>query len=297
MRIRSSAAHVEISAPGKLNLHLEVLQQRPDGYHELESLLVPISLVDTLRFHPAPHGEIDFGWEAAGMPGDVAVMPVATKNLVVRALEALRRYVGRGLGAVVRLVKRVPVGAGLGGGSSDAAAALAAGNLGWNLGLSVAELHELAAGLGSDVPFFLHGGPAICRGRGEQVEPVAGLGRLHFVVCMPPASLLTRDVYRACVPAARPVDCQDLLSSLRSGRLEQAGRLLHNRLEEAAAMLSPWVDRLRREFARLDVLGASLTGSGAAYFGLCRTARHARRVAALLQQRAVGRVYAVAGGC
>ena len=161
MRIRSSAAHVEISAPGKLNLHLEVLQQRPDGYHELESLLVPISLVDTLRFHPAPHGEIDFGWEAAGMPGDVAVMPVATKNLVVRALEALRRYVGRGLGAVVRLVKRVPVGAGLGGGSSDAAAALAAGNLGWNLGLSVAELHELAAGLGSDVPFFLHGGPGL----------------------------------------------------------------------------------------------------------------------------------------
>ncbi len=297
MRIRSSAALVEISAPAKLNLHLEVLQRRADGYHELESLLVPIGLVDTLLFRPVGNGDIDFACECEGHQGGTAGLPESSDNLVVRALEMLRARTGRALGAVVRLVKRIPVGAGLGGGSSDAAAALVAGNLGWKLGFTLAELHELAAGLGSDVPFFLHGGPAVCRGRGEQVEPVSGLGRLHFVVCMPPASLLTRDVYGICEPVARSGAWQALLAALREGDLALAGRLLHNRLEEAAARLSPWVARLRREFARLDVLGACLSGSGTAYFGLCRSAWQARRVGALLQQRGAGRVYAVAGGC
>lgn len=297
MRIRSSAALVEISAPAKLNLHLEVLRRRDDGYHELESLLVPVGLFDTLLFRAVGGGDIDFSCVGEGLPGGTASLPEASENLVVRALNALRARAGRALGAAVRLVKRIPIGAGLGGGSSDAAAALVAGNLGWKLGFTLAELHELAAGLGSDIPFFLHGGSAICRGRGEQVEPIAGVGRMDFVVCMPPASLRTGDVYRICTPVARSGAWQDLLAAMRRGDLAFAGKLLHNRLEEAATRLSPWVARLRREFARLDVLGACLSGSGTAYFGLCRTAWQARRVAALLQQRDVGQVYAVAGGC
>lgn len=296
MRVRSSAALVEISAPAKLNLYLEVLQQRADGYHEVESLMVPVGLVDTLLFRPMQNGRIHLACDAVGLPGGTGELPTSSENLVCRALEALRTRAGSRLGAEVRLVKRIPIGAGMGGGSSDAAAALVAGNVGWGLGLSWAELHELAAGLGSDVPFFLCGGPAVCRGRGERVEPVAGLGRLHFVVCMPPASLSTREVYGACVPAGRPGAFSGLLVALRHGNLALAGRLLHNRLEEAAARLSAWVARLRREFAHLDVLGACLTGSGTAYFGLCRSAWHARRVGALLQQRVAGRVYAVAGG-
>lgn len=295
MRIRSSAGLVEISAPAKLNLHLEVLQRRPDGYHELESLLVPIGLFDTLLFCPVEGGDIEFACELEGLPRGTASLPESSENLVVRALDAMRARTGRALGAVVRLVKRIPIGAGLGGGSSDAAAALVAGNLGWKLGFKLAELHELAAGLGSDIPFFLHGGAALCRGRGEQIEPIGGIGRLNFVVCMPPESLRTGDVYSVCTPVARVGAWQELLAAFRRGDLALAGKLLHNRLEEAAARLSPWVARLRREFARLDVLGACLSGSGTAYFGLCRTAWQARRVGAVLQQRGVGRVYAVAG--
>ena len=127
-------------------------------------------------------------------------MPEGPDNLVVRAVELVRRRAGVRRGAKLLLVKRIPAAAGLGGGSSDAAAALVAANEGWRLGRSRDELADWAAELGSDVPFFLAGGPAICRGRGERVEPVAGLGALDFVVVRPPEGLSTAAVY-GVVPA------------------------------------------------------------------------------------------------
>jgi 4-diphosphocytidyl-2-C-methyl-D-erythritol kinase len=322
MHFHRSAAGLVVQAPAKLNLFFEVLAKRGDGYHEIETLVYPIDLYDTLYFTDDPGGQIrlncEFGcgsWgagkgdrhllcEAPGGPFRQKVpvtfslgeVPTGPENLVVRAVELLRGRAGVARGATMRLVKRIPSAAGLGGGSSDAAAALRAANLSWNLGWPDPQLAEIGAELGSDVPLFFTAGPAVCRGRGEQVAAVAGLGALSFVVIKPPAGLSTAAVYRVCRRADRPLPLQPLLAALARGDLAAAGRLLFNRLEEAAEALSPWVRRLLGELAAVDCLGHGMTGSGTCCFGLCRHARHARRTAGRLQARGLGVALAV-GGC
>jgi len=214
-------------------------------------------------------------------------------NLVVRAVELLRRRAGIRCGARVTLVKRIPASAGLGGGSSDAAAALMAANEVWQLCRPRDELAGWAAELGSDVPFFLARSAAICRGRGERVSPAARLGALHFVVAYPSVGLSTATVYAACRPTTSPRSVGPLLDALRRGDWKRAGPSLWNRLQPAAETLSPWVARLRHEFSQLDCLGHGMSGSGTAYFGLCRHARQAQRNARRLRARGFDVVFAV----
>jgi len=296
MHVRSTDAGLEVLAPAKLNLFLEVLGKRSDGFHEIETLMYPIGLYDTLVFRDDPDGQIRLTCEQAGVSRADA-LPEGADNLVVRAVELVRRRLGVTHGARLRLVKRIPLAAGLAGGSSDAAAARFAADRVWQLGLSRTELAALAAELGSDIPFFLHGGPAVCRGRGEIIERAEGLGSLHFVVARPPVGLSTADVYRACRPSVEPRHVSGLIDTLRRGSLAGAACCLHNALQAAAETLSPWIARLSREFGQLDFLGHRMSGSGTSYFGLCRHARHARRLAAWLRARGVGHVYAVQGSC
>jgi 4-diphosphocytidyl-2-C-methyl-D-erythritol kinase len=297
MGIHPSAVDLVVQAPAKLNLFFEVLAKRADGYHEIETLMCPIDLYDTLVFRSLPDNAIEFECrrvEANGQKGrGLQEVPVGPDNLVVRAVELVRRRTGINRGARLLLMKRIPAAAGLGGGSSDAAAALLAANVGWQLGRSSGELADWAAELGSDVPFFLAHGPAICRGRGERVEPVAGLGGVCFVVVYPPVGLSTAAVYASCRPAAQARQVQPLVDSLRRGDLEQAGRQLWNRLQPAAEGLSPWVKRLHQEFCQQDCLGHGMSGSGSSYFGIFRHARHARRSARRLCAKGLGAVFAV----
>ncbi|HVC96648.1 MAG TPA: 4-(cytidine 5'-diphospho)-2-C-methyl-D-erythritol kinase [Pirellulales bacterium] len=296
MHVRSTAAGLEVLAPAKLNLFLEVLDKRDDGFHEIETLMVPIGLFDTLHFQDAPSGRIDLTCRtSATFGGSAEPIPAGPENIVFRAVDLVRRRFGVTKGARVRLMKRIPMAAGLAGGSSDAAAALVATCRLWELALSPGELSQLAAELGSDVPFFLGRGAAVCRGRGERIQPVSGLGNLWFVVVKPPVGLSTAEVYRACRAADRPRRVESLIEALRAGRLARAALGLHNALQPAAEKLEPWVGRLSREFAALDCLGHKMSGSGTSYFGLCRHARQARRVAACLRTRGVGRCYAVQG--
>jgi 4-diphosphocytidyl-2-C-methyl-D-erythritol kinase len=191
------------------------------------------------------------------------------------------------------LYKRIPAQAGLGGGSSDAAAALVLANTAWGIGYPRERLAELAADVGSDVPFFLGDGAAVCRGRGERVQRVSGLPRLHFVVVKPPASLSTAAVFGAWkASGAPPGGVATLIESLRGGALAEAGRRMANRLEMAAAALSPWIERILGVLAKQSLSGHLMTGSGSACFGLARSARHARRVARLLSGRELGSVFA-----
>jgi len=298
MHVHRSAVELVIQAPAKLNLFFEVLAKRNDGYHEIETLMCPIDVYDTLHFQEDPNGRLELrcrrvvGVGGSGGRG-LDEVPEGPENLVFRAVELVRRRAKVQRGANLWLVKRIPAMAGLGGGSSDAVAALVAANEGWRLGRPRDELAEWAAELGSDVPFFLAGGSAVCRGRGERVEGVPGLGALHFVVVRPPAGLSTGAVYDACRPTEQPQTARPLVDALRRGDWKQAGRRLSNGLQSAAEELSPWVKRLRREFSKLDCVGHAMSGSGTSYFGLCHDRRHARRCARRLEAMGVGAVFAV----
>jgi 4-diphosphocytidyl-2-C-methyl-D-erythritol kinase len=284
-------------APAKLNLFLEVLAKRSDGYHEIESLMVTIDLCDVLFFTPDPTGRISLQVDARSIGPSTASgpesLPADDENLVVRAVRLLQERADVSAGARLRLVKKIPIAAGLGGGSSDAAAALRLANDGWKLDWPEDRLLQLAAELGSDVPFFLGQGAAVCTGRGERIQRVAGIRNLHFVLVRPPEGLATARVYARATPNASPLSSWPLVRALQQGRWRQARKLFTNRLEEAAAGLSPWIERLGREFAALDCTVAQMSGSGTSYFGLCRHAGHARRLAGALRARGVGRVLAV----
>ena len=308
MQVHRLAEGVVVYAPAKLNLFFEVLARRDDGYHEIETLMCPVDLYDTLYFREEPTGQFNLKCEtvfgtgrdarvgSGGSTGKVAeaeILPQGRDNLVWQAVEALRRREGVRSGASLRLVKRIPTAAGLGGGSSDAAAALVAANEGWGLNRPASELMRVAAELGSDVPFFLVGGPAICRGRGERIEPVETVGGLHFVVVRPPDGLATKSVYAQCIPAERPRELAPLLSAFSQGNIEHIGQLLFNRLQPAAEKLSPWIERLEYHFRAEDLPGYGMSGSGTSYFGLCRHASHARCVARRLEANGVGSVFAV----
>jgi 4-diphosphocytidyl-2-C-methyl-D-erythritol kinase len=312
MNLRQDELTRTVRAPAKLNLYLEVFGPRGDGYHELETLLLPIQLCDWLSFTPVPPpqaggpGEIRLRVRSVHSPRDSVDAirippPQGPANLVVRALELLRRRSGCPAGACVDLVKRIPTAAGLGGGSSDAAAALWLGNRGWDLGWSAEQLAELAAELGSDVPFFLAPGAAICRGRGERVERLPSVCPLEVVIIKPPAGLHTSAVYRALDAMADGHQdhsfesgqprLEAVVRALRRGTIRELGRWMGNRLQAAAATLSPWIERVRTTCAQLDFLGHQLSGSGTAYFGVCRHAQHARRLATILRTRQLGLVY------
>jgi 4-diphosphocytidyl-2-C-methyl-D-erythritol kinase len=300
MHLYRSGSELVVQAPAKLNLFFEVLAKRKDGFHEIETLVYPIDFYDTLFFKEDPSGQLSFGCEmgfASRLPEgpEVGALPTGEDNLVFRAVELLRRRAGVASGAVMRLIKRIPSAAGLGGGSSDAAAALVAANECWNLRWSRTELALLGAELGSDVPLFLAQGPAVCRGRGERVEPLLGVGMLHFVVVRPPAGLSTAAVYGICRPARQPRPLKPLVEALVRGDSARAGLLFFNRLESPAATLSPWIGRLRRELDSMDCWGCRMSGSGTCYFALCRHARHARRVAKALDARRVGVAFALRG--
>ena len=329
MHVRRSRSAVKVLAPAKLNLFLEVQSRRADGFHEIESLMVPVALWDSFTFEAASTEQISLNcqWGCPALVRAPSIarsaadsvtcstlgafgdgLPPESKNLVVLAVRLLQSQAShpsgaRPVGARLQLIKRIPLAAGLGGGSSDAAAALVAANLGWGLGWSHDQLAVLAAELGSDVPFFLSrgfsgAGPAICRGRGERVESLAPRGVLHCVVAKPPQGLSTAEVYAACRPAAAShPSLAALVDALRRGRTSRAGKLLYNGLQPAAESRSPWIARLREEFSRLNFLGHQMSGSGTSYFGLCQHARHARQLAARLRQRGIGWAFAVAASC
>jgi 4-diphosphocytidyl-2-C-methyl-D-erythritol kinase len=302
MHIRRLGSTIEVTAPAKLNLFLEVLGRRADDYHEIETLLTAVSLYDTLRF-TADSGELQLHCRWARVTPDSArggnaregnaegELPSGPENLVWRAAALLRERAGVSGGAKIELIKRIPAAAGLGGASSDAAATLAAANIAWQLNWQRERLCELAAELGSDVPFFFTRGAALARGRGERLQSLR-VPRLHIALVRPPVGLSTAAVYRACRPATAPVGAVRLVAALDRGDTAAAARLLANGLAPAAASLTPWIERLGSEFQRQGVLGDQMSGSGSSYFGLCRHARHARRVASRLRARNVGAAFA-----
>lgn len=297
MRIRRQGPALVVDAPAKLNLFLEVLGRRADGFHDLETVMVSIGLYDTLRLIPLASPGIEFRLDlATSAPLPTATVPGDGSNLVVRAAQRLQAEAGVTTGVRIELVKRIPWQAGLGGGSSDAAATLVGLNALWQLGLPKLRLHELAATLGSDVNFFIDSAPlAVCRGRGECVEPLPLERRLDFVIAQPEGGLSTADVFRRWNATGTVRDLTAWRGLMSRGSRSGVVPAPYNALEPPARELHAGVGRLCR---RLDLLGipGSMTGSGSACFGVCRNSRHAMRLAAQLRNLEGSRVWAVSSG-
>lgn len=269
---------VVVAAPAKLNLFLEILRKRPDGYHDLESLMVAVDLFDTLELREKSD-------KAISLLCDPPTLSSGPDNLVHKAAAALREAAKRPeLGAEIRLTKRIPAQAGLGGGSSDAAAALVGLNQIWKLGLTRQELLGIAASIGSDVAFFLTLPAAWCTGRGEIATPEATTGSgFHFVLVCPPVGLGTAGVYKRLVVPKEPVSGDAVRAAFRANDPVGLGRTIFNRLEEPAFGLEPLVGRIRQRLGGLGACGAMMSGSGSAVFAVCRDRAHAVQVAGAFQ--------------
>jgi 4-diphosphocytidyl-2-C-methyl-D-erythritol kinase len=297
---------VTARVPAKVNLQLSVGPPRADGYHDLVTVFHALALFDEVTVAPAETDSVRVSGEGA------ASVPLDGDNLAARAVAALTDAVGPGCrdepGVAIEIRKRIPVAAGLAGGSADAAGALVACNELWGTGLSQQELAEVAARVGSDVAFALLGGTAIGLGRGEQVTPALVSGTYHWVLAFAAEQLSTAAVYAACdrlratqadradgdgpgeSAAGRPADgswaepqlSTALMAALRSGDPTEVGPLLVNDLEPAAMSLLP---RLRRALAagrEHGALGAIVSGSGPTCAYLARDGAHARDLAVAL---------------
>ena len=268
------ARHLRIASPAKLNLFLEIKGRRDDGFHELESVMSKFSLFDYLTFAPEETDQINLSVESC-TPGLAEKVPTDERNLVVKALDRIRKATAdrtcgtsSSKGMTVQLVKNIPIQAGLGGASGNAAAALLAANRLWGLGLSLQQLMEIGGGLGADVPFFLGSGFCKCTGKGEQIENLNCDRRFNILVAKPKFGLSTPEIYSRCIVPESPITARGLISSINSHHLAEFGKSLFNRLELFAREIQTGIDRLRYEFSRTNSLGYAMTGSGSCYFGI-----------------------------
>jgi len=257
----------------KVNWVLEVLQRRPDGYHEVRTVMQTIDLYDELELQPA--GELCLDEEGEGLPSPA-------ENLVMKAAHLLRERADGLPGARIRLSKAIPVAAGLGGGSSDAAAALRGLNALWGLGLDQEALADIAARLGSDVPFFLYGGTALAEGCGESITPLPDAPPQELVIALPALTLAdkTRRMYSLLTPADHTDGsvAGHLADAIRQGR-PVADERLFNAFDGPAFRAFPELERLRRALLAAGARSVHLAGSGPALFALVDNATERERLA------------------
>jgi 4-diphosphocytidyl-2-C-methyl-D-erythritol kinase len=265
---------LRVPAYAKVNLGLEVLGLRQDGYHELRTLFQTIDLHDDIVIQPRPRG-LELACDHPDVPQD-------GRNLALRAAVELKKHARVDRGARITLTKRIPVGGGLGGGSSDAAAVLMALDRLWGVGLGPSGLHGLARRLGADVPFFLVGGTALGLARGDEVYPLRRQVRGHVVVVDPERPVSTAAVFKRVDQSLTPRENSLRIFRFVSSDLEglRAFPILGNDLEEAALQEAPDLAEQVRQIRGILVRGgaglAALSGSGSSFFGLFDNARRAR---------------------
>ena len=292
-----------VRVPAKINLQLAVGPLRPDGYHDLVTVFHAIGLFDMVGVVAAEADSVAVTGEGAGQ------VPADGGNLALRAVRALRAAVPdqAGPGVAMTITKRIPVAAGLAGGSADAAAALVACNELWGTGLTQQELCEVGAGVGSDVAFAVVGGTAVGRGRGERLTPaLVSAARYHWVLAFADGGLSTPEVYgaldrarAASAPASaspEPELSTELMAALRAGDPERLGSSLSNDLQAPAVSLFPALRKTLEAGREFGALGALVSGSGPTCFFLTRGASQATDLAVALSGAGVCRSVARATG-
>ncbi len=265
-----------MKAYAKINLALDIVGRRPDGYHELSTVMQRISLADEVTLSERGDG-LSVRCDTPGVPTDES-------NIVCRIASAFSRHTGidvKGICFTIR--KNIPSGAGLGGGSSDGAAALELLDRHFGTQLTEEEKIAIAAPVGADIPFFIYGQTALCEGIGERITPLQPLDG-HIVVIKPPFSISTPAAFAAydALEETEHPDIPALCAAIRSGDLRRTAALLGNSLQRPAAARYPRVEALIGALIRHGALGAAMTGSGSAVFGIFKEEKTARRAADLL---------------
>lgn len=272
------AGMITIKAPGKINLFLEIIGRRLDGYHDIRSLVVPVSVYDTVRIEARP-SRLSFNLPPAcrfrGIPWDFS-MGREEDNLVVRAARLFKEQTGCRKGAFISLSKRIPIGAGLGGGSADASAVIAGLNRLWKTGLSARDMMAIGARVGSDVPALVHGGPIRLEGRGEVITPVATVAKLpfRFLLVYPGFAISTADIYtRFDCRKARPEASARkrfrlAMAGLRQCSVDLAGRGLFNALQGTVFAKYPVLELIKNNLEKAGAKHVLLAGSGSTVFVL-----------------------------
>lgn len=291
---------VTVRAPGKVNLYLGVGDRREDGYHELTTVFHAVSLSDDVTLRDADVLSLRvLGEGAQSVPAD-------KRNLAWQAAELMAERVGRQPDVEIILDKSIPVAGGMAGGSADAAAVLVGLNELWELGVPRRDLHSMAAELGSDVPFVLHGGTALGTGRGEELTTVLARNSFHWVLAFGAGGLSTAAVYaeidrlrsRGSLAdgSARLEDPEPLLSALSAGDPQRLAPLLGNDLQPAALSLEPGLRRTLRAGVEAGALSGIVSGSGPTCAFLCSSAESALDVSTELAGAGVCRTVRVASG-
>jgi 4-diphosphocytidyl-2-C-methyl-D-erythritol kinase len=292
---------VTVRVPGKVNLYLAVGDRRDDGYHELTTVFHAVSLLDEITVSNADVLSLELAGEG------VESLPTDERNLAWKAAELLAEHVGRAPDVAISIDKSIPVAGGMAGGSADAAAVLVAMNTLWELGVPRRDLHTMAAQLGSDVPFALHGGTALGTGRGEELATVLGRNTFHWVLAFADGGLSTPAVFgeldrlRDTAGDGRDEpprldDPQPVLAALASGDPVELAPLLGNDLQPAALSLAPELRRTLRAGAAAGALAGIVSGSGPTCAFLCASASAALDVGAELAGAGVCRTVRVASG-
>jgi 4-diphosphocytidyl-2-C-methyl-D-erythritol kinase len=292
---------VTVRVPGKVNLYLGVGDRRDDGYHELTTVFHAVSLLDEVTVRNADVLSVEMAGEG------VESLPADERNLAWRAAELMAEHVGRAPDVAISIEKSIPVAGGMAGGSADAAAVLVAMNALWELGVPRRDLHALAAQLGSDVPFALHGGTALGTGRGEELATVLARSTFHWVLAFADGGLSTPAVFseidrlRETAGAGRNQpprleDPEPVLAALASGNPAELAPLLGNDLQPAALSLNPGLRRTLRAGTNAGALAGIVSGSGPTCAFLCASAAAAIDIGAQLAGAGVCRTVRVASG-
>lgn len=286
MRVGTPESFKRIRAPAKLNIRLKITGRRSDGYHELVSIMVPVGLFDHLELESIPSGII------LSCQGES--VPVGEENLVSRAARAFFSQTGIRQGISIKLIKNIPVAAGLGGGSSDAAQTLRALNEMWSEPLTSQELKDLCVDLGADVPFFLQRRPCIARGIGEILEPIEGWPKLWYVIVSPPIEVSTAWVYRNLKIELTPDEYGYIIKTLQDKYFEIT-QILENDLETVTASHYPAIYEIKEHLLDAGAGGALMSGSGPSVFGIFTSKDRALLAKNSIISRNLGTVFAVDG--
>ncbi len=283
----NNQSSIKVQSPAKLNIRLKVTGRRADGYHELVSIMVPVTLFDQIELKTDQSEGIHIACQGFSVPEN-------EDNLIFRAAQAFFSKTGLAPNLSINLTKNIPVAAGLGGGSSNAACTLKVLNEMWSNPLTIQDLEDVAVNLGADVPFFLHSKPCVARGIGEILEPIEKWPKFWYVIVKPPISVSTAWAYKNLKLKLTTDEYLYILFQLTKG-MSRIADILENDLETVTAAHYPVINTIKEDLVDAGAEGALMSGSGPSVFGIFRSENQALSAKRHLASRKLGEVFAVTG--